>query len=179
MARMPSRRSAGGFTRSQRQPTDWGRSVTTGFVTLPAASKVILATLVLFNPGISETVRRTRGVVVVTSDQEAIVEPQVGALGAIVVTDTALAVGVASLPDPVTDSSDDGWFVWMPILQASGFDVSGVEELASAAMNRYEFDSKAMRRVEDGFSIAFVAANSSATTGMRIALSLSALSSRS
>jgi len=88
-------------------------------VVLPAASKVLLETVVLSNPGINETVRRTRGGVFVSSDQGAAVELQTGAFGAIIVSDTAVAAGVASLPDPVTDASDDGWFVWVPFTQIS------------------------------------------------------------
>ncbi len=148
-------------------------------VTLPAASKVLLATVVLSNPGINETVRRTRGQVIVTSDQGSVIEEQLGALGAIVVSDTAVGVGVASLPDPVTDASDDGWFVWMPFMQATGFNPTSASIDSAAAKQTYDFDSKAMRRVEEGFTIAFVAANSHATFGLKIGISISILTSLS
>ena len=176
---MPARRARAGarFTRTQRQPTNWARDVDVALVLLPANSKVILATVVLSNPGINETVRRTRGAVIVTSDQEAVQEEQLGAVGAIVVSDQAVGVGVGSLPDPVSDASDDGWFMWMPFLQMTMTTLGGTSPARSVA--QYEFDSKAMRRVEEGFTVAFIAANSSPSTGLEIAFSVSILTSLS
>ena len=145
---------------------------------LPAASKVILTTLVLSNPGINETVRRTRGMLWVGSDQIALMEEQNGAIGAMVLSDAAIAVGVASLPDPVTDSDDDGWLMWMPFYQASA-SVQGGTVIHTTVAAPYQFDSKAMRRVEEGYSVAFIGANANATTGLRIALAVSVLTSLS
>ncbi len=173
----PARRTAG-VGRGRRQPTNWARTVASGLTVLPASSKVLLASVVLSNPGINETIRRTRGIVLVTSDQGSIQEEQLGAVGAMLVTDTAVGAGVASLPDPVTDANDDGWFVWLPFMQISGAQVTA-GTASQTAMNRYEFDSKAMRRMEEGYQVAFVAANASATRGLSIAITISLLSSLS
>jgi len=162
----------------QRAATDWTRFVPALSIVVPAASKVLSVSLVLSNPGIGETIRRTRGIMSVASDQEALYEEPYGAFGAIVVNDVAAGVGVASLPDPVTESSDDGWFLWQPFLSTTiglrGGSVAG----SSQADRLFEFDSKAMRRVEEGFQIAFVVANGSATHGMRFGATISVLTSR-
>ena len=126
--------------------------------------------------GISRTVRRTRGQLLVFSDQGANQELQSGAFGAIVVNDLALAAGVASIPGPVTDESDDGWFVWQPFGTLSAASGTGGNTIPVPALN-FEYDSKAMRKVEEGFGIAFMVENSSATLGLQIWDSFSMLSS--
>ncbi len=135
------------------------------------SSKVVVATQVLNNPGIGETVRRTRGVAIISSDQAAGVEDQFGALGFIMVNDLALAAGAVSIPGPVTDGSDDGWFVWQPLL--------GVGNIGANGRVGYvvPFDSKAMRRVEEGFGIAIMVENASAANVFDFALGFSVLSS--
>ena len=54
--------------------------------------------------------------IMVGSDQVAVVEQQIGALGFIVVSDLAIAAGAASIPSPGFNGSDDGWFVWQAFL---------------------------------------------------------------
>ena len=128
--------------RVQRQPTSWGRFVF-DFTTVALSTKVLLGTFALNNPGIGETIRRTRGLISVASDQSGAVEGQLGAIGFVVVSDLAAAAGAASIPGPVTDAADDGWFVWEPIVQFSS--------IVGAAAGRgasYPFDSKAMRKVQ-------------------------------
>ncbi len=137
-----------------------------------AGTKILSTSLVLSNPGIGETVRRTRGVVSVASDQGAAIEDQLGALGLVVVSDLALAAGAASIPGPGTDASDDGWFVWRPFVQRSDSSNNRVSFI-------YEFDSKAMRRVEEGFGIAIMIENTSALHGIQISFALSMLTSLS
>ena len=98
--------------RTRRQPTTWSRLVMTDFFTVPAASKVLLANFTLGNPGIGETVRRTRGQFAIISDQSAAPEFQLGAIGGVVISDVAAAVGVTATPGPFTERDDDGWFFW-------------------------------------------------------------------
>ena len=76
-----------------------------------------------------------------------------GAFGALVVTDAAVVAGVASMPDPVTDADDDGWFLWVPFAQKASGSSSGTIGF------QYDFDSKAMRKLSEGFSVAFILAN--------------------
>ena len=163
----PGRRTVG---------TNWARVVGSN-VLVASATKVLLATVTLSNPGIGEVVRRTRGLINVMSDQGSVMEPQRGALGFIVVNDIALAAGVASLPGPATDRNDDGWFVWVPFSQTMGAVESG-SVTSNIGMNTYVFDSKAMRRVEEGFAIAVIAESFGDGLGADIALSFSLLSSR-
>ena len=149
----------------------WARSTPTTQTTVPAANKIFAASATLSNPGIDETVRRTRGGIWIQSDQSAAIENQLGALGAIVITDQAASVGITAIPDPITDASDDGWFIWLPFNQSGDL---------SAGRTGYwhEFDSKAMRKVSEGFQVAFVVANGSASNGLQFSLSFSLLASR-
>ena len=161
------------FARRRPSETNWARIVETTQTTVPASSKVLLAIFVLSNPAINETVLRTRGRLWVQSDQAAAVENQLGAFGMIVVTDLALSIGVASIPGPVTDLSDDGWFVWVPFMQSSSLAADGGPTGYS-----YEIESKAMRKTSEGFGIALVVENSSASNGFQASIALSLLGKR-
>ncbi len=106
------------------------------------------------------------------SDQGGALEAQLGAWGLVVVSDLALAAGVASIPGPVTDASDDGWFVWEPLLNR-------MQSASLLEPRIFEFDSKAMRRVEEGSGIAVVVENASAATGLIFTCGISLLTSLS
>ena len=110
---MPYRRTAR-TQRGTRKGTDWFRRTTGAYVTVAAASKVLVSSGTPSNPGITETIVRTRGGFSIASDQAGASESQIGAMGLMVVNDLALAAGAASIPGPVTDRNDDGWFVWEP-----------------------------------------------------------------
>ena len=155
--------------RARRQPTSWTRFTSSAEVTVAAAQKAFLVNIQLGNPGIGETVRRTRGMVMIQSDQTAADELQFGALGFVVVNDIAAGVGATAIPGPVTDDDDDGWFVWQPVL--GSFD-SGIEKTQV-----YQWDSKAMRRIEEGFQVAVMFENASATTGLQVSVAFSMLTS--
>ncbi len=157
--------------RTQRQPTSWGRLVSPTYTTVPANSKVILASVALSNPGIGETVRRTRGWFSAITDQSAALEDVLGAIGFAVVTDLAFAAGAASIPGPVTDASDDGWFVW------EGF--ANRQDGNIGIVAGHQFDSKAMRRIEEGSIVVMMGENAHATFGMDIGFAFSILSSLS
>ena len=58
------------------------------------------------------TVTRTVGMISVQSDQNVAVEIPFGAFGMRVVSDKAVATGAAAIPDPVTQVSDDAWYVY-------------------------------------------------------------------
>ena len=121
------------------------------------SSKVLLGSLTLSNPGIDETMLRVVGVLSVLSDQVAASEVQHGAFGMIVVTDTALAAGAASIPGPVTDIADDGWFVHVPFVNQFSL-LSSVGFEGNSSTSRY-FDFKSKRIVHDGQSIAIMVEN--------------------
>jgi len=163
-------------TRSIRRGTNWGRIVQNTFVSVPAATKVLVASFALSNPGIGETIRRTRGAYLVVSDQSSATERQFGAFGMIVVNDLALAAGAGSIPGPATDANDDGWFVWEPILQLSEASLGAADGAATIAQS-LKFDSKAMRRVEEGFGVALMVENFNVTNALEVGLTVSMLSS--
>ena len=147
----------------------WAGLIATGYTTIAPSTKVLLGSIILSNANIDETILRTVGVLGVMSDQQAASEDIIGAVGFIRVSDTALAAGVASVPGPVTDVADDGWFVYIPIAQSVAFQSAVGVNYDFAT--QYNFDSKAKRRIEEGMSIAIVAENASASFGFQVALS--------
>ena len=161
-----------------RAPSTWARAQSAASVTVAGATKVLLATVTLSNPGISETVRRTRGLVMIESDQDSSAEDQMGSFGMVVVNDLAIAAGAASIPGPVTDANDDGWFVWQPML-AAGL-LNGISATSPGSrFQLFEFDSKAMRRVEEGFIVAIMVENASVLNGINVSFAFSMLTSLS
>ncbi len=164
------------FRPQRRSTTNWARVAPVAMTAVPAISVVFLASLQLSNPAIGEVVRRTRGQFLVTSDQGAVIETQMVSMGMCVVTDAAAAIGITALPIPGTDANDDVWFVWQPAIQFSGAGPGAAA--ADGSVMPYHFDSKAMRRVEEGRQIAVVVQNNSAVHGVQVAVSFSLLSSR-
>ena len=106
------------------------------------------------------TIVRTHLEVMVRSDQAAAIEHQLAAIGACVVTDEALAVGISAIPTPVADAGSDAFFVHQFVFG----DESALTDRTRSA-TRLSIDSKAMRKVEDGFDVAFVSDLSSILQG--------------
>ena len=172
---MPNFRNAGhGVRRRSGSNKSWDGFFTPSPVVIPAASKVLLGSIMLNNPGIDETVLRTVGTLGVASDQSAASEVQIGAFGMIVVSDDALAVGITAIPGPVTGVGEDGWFLFASINQRFLFG-------SAIGMNPdyghvYNFDSRAKRKIEDGRVVVLVAENAHATHGFNVTLALRQLS---
>ncbi len=171
---MAVRRAVRRGGRGWRPATFWDGVVPTASSVVPANNKLLLASF-LPQDDLEVTVRRIRGRLMVGSDQVAASEDQLGALGAGIFSATAITAGVASLPDPVTDVGSDVWQLYVHIGQ-------NVQFLTAAGIRpdflwAYEFDSKAMRRIPEGYGIAFVVANASATHGMRVSMGMRLLSS--
>ena len=161
----------------RRAPSTWARLSPASGTVIPAGVKTLLQTIILSNPGIGETVRRTRGLITILSDQESVVEHVTGAIGFVVVSDLALAAGAASIPGPVTDANDDGWFVWEPVSGTTDSDLTSTGTNQPAL--RFAFDSKAMRRVEEGSGIAIMVENASGVHGLLAMVQFSLLTSLS
>ena len=170
MARARNRSS--GFRRSAPN-RGWSGFTTPAFVAVPAATKVLLGTFVLFNPGIDETILRTVGMLAVVSDQLVVTEAQIGAFGFIGVTDIAAAAGAASIPGPVTDAGDD-WFLYVPF--ASQFTLASAASFQAVGFSNISFDSKAKRKFDEGTTIALMIENANATQGFNAVFSLRMLS---
>ncbi len=139
------------------------------FTQIDAGNKILLASFAL-SGAFDETVTRVRGLIQFQSDQGIAAEFQLGAVGMIVVSSDALAVGITALPSPGNDITNDGWFVWVPLLNTVG--------AADASANpgyRIVVDSKAQRIVHEGSVIVVVAENFGAS-GLQLAFNFRMLS---
>jgi len=134
---------------------------------VPAGTKVLLGFFFL-DTAFEETVVRTRGIMGVITDQAVALEEQVGALGFIRVTDRAIAAGAPSIPGPITDGDDDGWFVWVPFAQMQ-------QTNTIQPSTNIMIDSKAQRIVREGQQLAVMFENSGAE-GVQVVLNLRSLS---
>ncbi len=175
----PGRRRASGgrrgFARARRPGGTWSRGVFE-IVTVAASAKALIGIYTPTVAGIGETIRRNVGGINIGSDQLAASEDIIGAFGLTVANDIALAAGAASLPGPVSELDDDGWLVWQGFAQevtfatAVGFD--------SVGGRWYNFDSKAMRRVEEGYGLAMMIENKSASIAFQVSTLISTYATR-
>ncbi len=109
------------------------------------------------------TVIRTRGVIMVKSDQVAASEPFQIFFGKAVVSDQSSAIGITAIPTPDTDSGSDLFFVFEVLTGEFQF-AAGVGIASTGAIHRV-IDSKAMRKIQDGQDlISVIESPSSATT---------------
>ncbi len=153
------------FVRGERRQTLWfGRVIDNAFTTV-AASSVIYDSF--FDAGELArrpfTIVRVRGGLYVQSDQVAATEFQVGSLGMSVVSDEASAVGITAVPLPSTDVESDKFFLWMPF--ATSVHVGGAD--GNLRGQWFPFDSRAMRKVEEGEQLAVVLENQAASEGLQ------------
>ena len=145
--------------------TLWGDVVPT-ISTLAAASTAVLinvtgAGFLALRPF---TVVRLRGYLSIESDQTAAAEFQALNFGAAVVSDQAVAIGITAVPTPTTDMGSDAWFAYETLMSSMNAG-AGDGQLRSV---QKDYDSKAMRRTEDGFQVIFVVESGSGgtTTGL-------------
>jgi len=86
-----------------------------------------------------------------------------GAVGLALFNDTAIAIGITALNTPITDEGWDGW-MWHHYfsciatgqISAAGASVSGGQQDNVAAAVRIDVDTKAMRKIPVGMSLAVV-----------------------
>jgi len=97
------------------------------------------------------TIVRSRGLLFLTSDQAAAAEPQAITLGCAVVSDQSVAIGVTALPTPTTDKDSDAWYVYQSLMASHGAGTVDSEQ-----GQWVEYDSRAMRKMEDGFQLVYV-----------------------
>jgi len=168
MANIRTARRSGLVLRGGRniRATIWG-DVSEAITTLVAANTAILtnvtgAAFLALRPF---TVMRIRGYLAVGSDQSVATEDYQMAWGAAVVSDQAVAIGVTAVPTPFTDADSDLWLMYeqftgrILVDTNVGFEGNGV-------LGR-QIDSKAMRKVDEGSQLIFVAENSSIASGSR------------
>ena len=146
-----------GFVRRNgvmRRETLWIGSTTIS-TTMAAASAVLTTILNAAALALRPfTIVRTRGVVIVRSDQISALQRYDGAFGMAVVSEQASTAGVASIPTPTTDSDSDLWYVYERVLSTVVNSANG-NELGRERI----IDSKAMRKVEDGSDVVSVVEN--------------------
>ena len=102
------------------------------------------------------TILRTRLLFHAESDQGAASELPFGSFGLIVVTESAAAAGIGSLPTPNTEA-DASWFVWQAWL--SSFVLASAVGFNEPSGSDYDIDSKAMRKVGIDDQVAVIAEN--------------------
>ncbi len=153
MANIHTARRSGFITRGGRQvrETVWVPLATIQQATLAAASTALLfgglsAGALALRPF---TVIRTRGFWHVQSDQGIADERYQVAFGQAVVTTQAQAIGVTAVPTAATDADSDAFYVYDVILGSYN---TGDTEIDSRGIYK-AFDSKAMRKVDDGFDL--------------------------
>ncbi len=169
MANIRAARRSGRIFRGGKsvRETLWvGLAATRTNITAPSTAVIInspAAALLALRPF---TIVRTRGWFFVGSDQIANIETYGCSLGFSVVSDQALAIGITAVPTPESDADSDAFWVYesitgeMKLISAAGFvDPSGVGK---------DYDSRAMRKVEDGFDMAFVIETNSISNGVLV-----------
>jgi len=110
------------------------------------------------------TVVRTRGVISLKSDQSIATEDQLAAYGECVVSDQASAAGVASVPTPVTDSGSELWLVYEWLIN----DVLLLSSVGLHVTSKFlQFDSRAMRKVDEGMDLISVVESGALSNGFR------------
>ena len=111
------------------------------------------------------TIIRSRGYWSIQSDQVIASEDQIVHYGGIVVSDQAVATGVAAVPTPVTEDGSS-WFFFDGITAFLAFhDATGINpQFATLRV----VDSKAMRKVEEGQDVIEVIQNSAISQGVDV-----------
>ena len=157
------RRSSSFGRRSPGRLTEWlGDTFATAESSLAASSFIVLSSLAPAGAAKRPfTITRTVGSLFVASDQNAAVEFPAGAVGGLVVSDKAVALGATAIPDPVTQVTSDQWFMY----ENWAIDGSASTNVGRR-VQRIDFDSRAQRKVVDGEDFVFVLANASAADGI-------------
>ena len=155
-----NRRARRSFIRGGRsvRETQWLELEEVAFSLPSANSAVVLLSLTTAEKALRPfTIMRTRGMWHIESDQTAATEISQVALGAAVVSDQASAIGVTAVPTPEIDKASDLWFLYESII-SSFVVISAIGAFEPAGVTQ-QFDSKAMRKVEDGEDVVFVVEN--------------------
>jgi len=149
--------------------TRWLSLGTSGTNLSTANSAAIFATLSTIELALRPfTIVRTRGVWRIITDQQIASELTETSLGACVVSDQAAAIGITAIPTPETDKESDLWFMYETTLGGFQF---GTAVGFTNNYNQTTFDSKAMRKVEDGQDVAIVLENTADSAGVNVHVS--------
>ena len=160
---MPRRRSYPALRQGQRRKSSWFAGPDETAATTVAAGSADLQS-VLNAVGLQYrpfTIVRTVGQIFISSDQAAGGELFHGAFGLAVVSEQAAAAGTGSLPTPITEQGSEFWLLYQLVV-AQGFQAAG----ESASYQVFNFDSRAMRKVDEGQTVVSVFENGSGSAGI-------------
>ena len=165
---MPRLRNVSSRIRTPRRQTGWGGGPASG--TDGAAGSLITVSSSVLGSVVSTptidglTLVRTRGEFMFRLLTASVAgDGYFGAVGLAIFNDTALAAGVGSVNTPITDEAWDGW-LWhryfaclaQGAITAAGSSLSAGQQEGVSAAVRVEVDSKAMRKIPVGMSLAVV-----------------------
>ena len=152
-----------------KRKTFWFASADVAGLTNLAAATIVVDQAVSkvaidAGPGYPMTIVRTRGSVWIKTDQVANSEQPFGGFGFAVVGEEARAAGAGSLPGPILDEDSGQWFV-------HGFFAQALVVVSQTSIHhdgfvRTDFDSKAMRKVEENEAIVVMLENASSGHGL-------------
>ncbi len=171
-----SRSNFPGRSGGERRKTLWSRSgmiesvITTGdtAVTLFTFTSAFVAAQAPF------TIVRTRGIIMLSSDQITSSETQEVAFGISKVSQQAIDIGVTAVPTPIADADSDMFFVYESLAARMLIGATNPGVAAPAGVLR-QVDSKAMRKVEDGENIAAVVETDTNSDGVLVIVQFSLL----
>ena len=129
-----------------------------------AAASTILGTSLAF--GSPATILRMRGQILLNFDAAADNSRQNVGIGIGIISSDAFAAGAGSVPDPLSET-DYPWLWWSTIPLVNDLQIAG-ESLQLAVVARVEVDSKAMRKVKPGQSLAVIYQTSAAVSATNI-----------
>ncbi len=124
--------------------------------------------MVQFGPNsfaIDDVLERTHIALWHGSDQQATDEFRLFAVGGIIVTEDAAAVGITAIPGPISDLNADWfWHAWI----VSRFEQATTVGFESSAGSFERFDVKSRRKIPADKVFSFVAETDSASAGVTI-----------
>jgi len=157
-----ARRRPSRFTpRTSTANLEWS-SVSDARTTTAAASTKTLLFANTATVALDLTILRIRFILSVESDQVAASEDQIGALGAIVITEDAFAAGATAVPGPVSDPSADFMCFFSFIQRLNVGTAVGLEPQFNTS---YNVDVKSRRIVEPDEVLAWVVESGSESEG--------------
>ena len=110
------------------------------------------------------TILRTRGILHMSSDQQVAGETYGVSFGMAVVSDQASAIGITALPTPNTDAASDLWFLYESMI--NGFVFADATGFSTTEGEKVRFDSKAMRKVQEGEDVVSVIESPPISSGL-------------
>ena len=135
---------------SQRRQTAWSLGPEGTLAHTASAAQLVPTSVTATVEGL--TIVRIRGTFLIfLTSVGSNVDGLTGAVGIGIVTDEAIAAGVAAVPTPFSDDDDELW-MWHHYFHCIGASTSSPSQQPAATV-RMEIDSKAMRKLPQGNSL--------------------------